>query len=333
LSILFYFLYQLYSFICSPVSISVQEYGCEATFAISVSSENFKVFSIKGNHNARKANQDVTIIKLSSQIDHFPSNIGAHFPNARRIYARKNNLKSLVRENFKFIGKLQDLLLEENQISVMEEDTFTDLRNLAKLELGQNKIRKLPKKLLWRSKQLQHFWAHENEIESLDKDFFSKNKNLMQVNLWNNKIESVHPESFKLLNKLKYLYLGGNRISELDENIFHENVQLEVLYLGSNKIKVLPKKLLWTLKNLDHFNAGINQIEVIDRDLFLNNKVVQYLTFSVNKLKIISVDFTKLLKIKQVDLRANTCIDLEFRDDNNAITLTEIQQAINTNCS
>jgi len=267
-----------------------------------------KVSSIKGNHLEGKNNQDVKKIKIKGEFDYLPSNIGAHFPNLETADASHENIKSIRRENFKFMGKLKVLYVDYNQIFELNEDTFVDLINLEKLKLGGNEIRNLPPKLLWKLKKLNEFNAHFIHIESIDKEFFIKNINL------------------------KCIEFFGNYLSEIDENLFGKNVELESLVLSISNIKLLPKKLLWRLVKLQKFVASDNPIEVIDSDFFANNKKLQKIWLYNNKLKSISVDFTQFKELEDLILDGNVCIDIG-KGWRTKYTIAQIVEAINANCT
>jgi len=286
---------------------------------------------VKSVEEAPNGNREVQGMNVISKTDHLPSNIGAFFFDLRMFRVDDNNLKSLRRDNFRFMEALQGLFLYRNQITELsEDDIFNDLCNLEAINLSENKIKTLSKKLLSRQQKLVKFYISSNEIESFDRQFFASNKNLKEINFFDNKITSIHGDSFKTQKKLTRLRLGSNRLTQLPENVFDPAFNLEYLHVGHNQLKVLPKKLLWRLEKLSEFYAMDNQIEFIDPELFKNSKEMRTIQLEKNNLKVISADFTKVLKLRKLFLRENVCIDTEYKYPE---SLTVFTSLVNANCT
>jgi len=203
--------------------------------------------------------------------------------------------------------KLERIYAENNNLKSIRRENFKLMGKLKKLELKRT------------------------QISEFNENTFADLISLESLRLIANKIRKLPQKLLWKLKKLKEFNASKNKIkleSVIDENLFDKNVELEGLWIFENQIKVLPKKLLSRLVKLRQFSASVNQIEVIDSDFFANNKKLQFIYLDNNKLKFIPVDFTKSERLNYLNLHGNVCINNHSGRD-----LTEIQRAINANCT
>jgi Leucine-rich repeat (LRR) protein len=100
------------------------------------------------------------------------------------------------------------LCLEYNGIQIIEENAFAELKDLAVVDLSQNKLRSLRRKT------------------------FHNNPKLYRIDLRDNQINVIEPQTFKDLNQLKLVYASGNECADQTECLityFVNNCDLDKL--------------------------------------------------------------------------------------------------------
>lgn len=86
---------------------------------------------------------------------------------------------------------LEEINFQDNEISFFPDNSFDALVNLTSLNLGGNKLKSLPEKMVGNNRKLLEFLAHRNQIEALPAKLFSNNTRLVYVNLNNNRIKYI----------------------------------------------------------------------------------------------------------------------------------------------
>lgn len=99
-------------------STEISSYEVEISTA---ADENMKGLTFQGN----------------KKVSVLPVKVSEKFPNLVVFDAGGCSLKQVYRENFKNLGKLQQLFMCCNQIEKIEDDTFKDLTSLNMLGLGE----------------------------------------------------------------------------------------------------------------------------------------------------------------------------------------------------
>lgn len=159
-------------------------------------------------------------------------------------------------------------------------------------------------------KYLQKFWVGYDDrnlgLKLLRRSNFKDMELLWYLDVKFNNVESVDEDTLRDLPNLKYFIVKNNKLKTLQKNTFQKNFQLKVV------------------------NADTNQLESLPDDLFKSNALLEEVSFKNNNLKMISIDFTQLKLIKQIDLRGNMCIDQALEDVNG---VTEYQTLLMHQCN
>lgn len=100
---------------------------------------------------------------------------------------------------------LREVNLQHNIIEDIPEMFFMPTQNLTNINLGTNKLRSLPEKLLIALSQLESFIACSNLIEFLPAGLFMGNFKLAFVNLNNNKIKVIAVDFTRIKSLKKVL--------------------------------------------------------------------------------------------------------------------------------
>lgn len=153
----------------------------------------------------------------------------------------------------------------------------------------------------------------------------------------------IHDTSLKFIERRNLANLPNlNKLELLDKNIeflaeesFYDLPNLGSLNLFKCELENLPEKLLWHLKKLTFFGAGVNRIKHLNIDFFKENLQIAEIDFRNNQLQVIQIDFTIYLKIVDLILDNNDCIDMRFsikRPQLSSGSIQEVQKHINVNC-
>ena len=138
--------------------------------------------------------------------------------------------------NYKILEKTDILYLRDKNLIKLPEELF-ELRNLKTLDLGNNKLKKIPNGLS-KLQNLETLILRHNDLEELPEELFEL-KNLKILDLGNNKLKRISKGLSKLQN-LETLILRHNELEEFP----HELVELKnikVLFLRHNKFDFLTE--------------------------------------------------------------------------------------------
>jgi Leucine-rich repeat (LRR) protein len=172
----------------------------------------------------------------------------------------KANLESINKTNFANLKSMKYLTLSTNDISFIEDNSFSDMTNLLNLDL------------------------FENNLKSIGKKTFHGLLNLDYLRLELNKLTMICNDTFEYLTKLRYLMLNDNKLEIIERGAFNNLISLKSLRLQNNKIKYFEKDTLQDLISLETFDMFDNLIEAIDQNFFVKNTNLKYLILFGNKL-------------------------------------------------
>jgi Leucine-rich repeat (LRR) protein len=121
--------------------------------------------------------------------------------------------------SLEFLTALQDLHLQENRITYLKENTFSELSKLLKLDISQNKLIFIEKYTFMSLPVLEHLNMSCNLIKLINIDQFSSLVNLIELDMSYNSIEYFHPHTFLNLRSLKNLYFQMNSVRSIEKLI------------------------------------------------------------------------------------------------------------------
>lgn len=185
-------------------------YGCEIENLV-VDTPYVRVAGVSGQHVAGNTSKNVEYVWIKNSrtpfLPHFDSRI--YFPNLLKYIINDSGLKSIARDNFVGMPKVQTLDLNNNDLETLAEDALYDMKHLVDLYLDNNKLKSLPPKLLSEAPEFQRFKATNNSLTSIDAEFFKQNPILKIVTIDNNKLEKINSD-FRGYDNLKRIDLQGN---------------------------------------------------------------------------------------------------------------------------
>ncbi|XP_058861926.1 reticulon-4 receptor-like 2, partial [Acipenser ruthenus] len=163
---------------------------------------------------------------VSCQSQNF-SAVPAGIPyDSQRVFLQNNCITELRAQSFGF--QTQVLWLYSNNICSIKPDSFSDMRDLEELDLGDNpSLRTL----------------HPDSFRGLDK--------LQSLHIYRCQLGTLPGNIFKKLYSLQFLYLQDNLLQHIQDNLFSDLVNLTHLFLHGNRIRVLSENVFRGLVNLD----------------------------------------------------------------------------------
>lgn len=100
-----------------------------------------QTFAIDSNDFVISSVRDETIEGFSAyqnkKVEYLPTNLGETFPNLLALSADYCSIEEIRKENFKGLGKLRFLLLHNNQVEMIEDDTFDSIPAFEEIFLGE----------------------------------------------------------------------------------------------------------------------------------------------------------------------------------------------------
>ncbi|KAL7013197.1 hypothetical protein ACKWTF_015253 [Chironomus riparius] len=158
---------------------------------------------------------------------------------------------------------------------------------------------------------------------------------LINFEVMHSHLRVIERKNFIGLTDLTDLRLDHNEIENVPWNVFYDLKSIVYLSLSDNKILELPGKLLQPLDKLSWFTADRNRLKKLNVDLLNENlKELEAVNFNKNQLSEIFVDFSKIRKLKYVDLQENVCVNVLMKKNylNREDFVNEIQKKL-VNCS
>ena len=210
-------------------------------------------------------------------------------PSIRFLYLDDNQITKIESDVFSNLVQLRELRMTYNAILTLESGAFNGLINLVKLKLNSNNINTLPGGVFSPLVRLQSLDLGKNNLYTIQagKDRFTSLVALVYLNLADNQCSFFQPDLFKPLLSLKYLHLERNNLGSLFSQdyggeMFEELKKLEELHIMNNNIEALPEPTLKNLLSLKVLNASHNKISTWGANLFKSTQKLTSLDLSYN---------------------------------------------------
>ncbi|VDI49932.1 Hypothetical predicted protein [Mytilus galloprovincialis] len=135
------------------------------------------------------------------------------------------------------LPSIHTLRLENNIISILPSETFTNVSTLINLYLQNNQIIAVENNTF--PAQLRTLYLDNNRIVAVEDGAFPYQVNTIYMR--NNDFRFIHEHPFSYLAQLRSLYLGNNAIDYIPDDAFINATSLADLQLSSNKITQIKK--------------------------------------------------------------------------------------------
>jgi len=186
-----------------------------------------------------KFSESLEVLNLSQNKLYMSHNLDFHaimFVKTLDMSHNKLNSENLPLNIFDNLKYLENLFLDNNEISNLEENIFWNLKRLTTLGLSSNKLEFIHPNLFINLKDLKDLNLKENCLRTLQRDIFSSQTNLKYLNLSDNKIGCFPKGLFDSLENLEGINLSNNQFYFLDEEDFALLGKLKIIYFYCVKI-------------------------------------------------------------------------------------------------
>ena len=202
---------------------------------------------------------DMSECKLSDVPRGLPSSV-------RYLQLRRNNISDVDGRAFRDCRFVSILVLDENGLTTIDDDTFAAMLHLQQLWLNGNRLTAIPTSL---PVTLERLLMDQNHVTSIDLELQGQ-VNLDTVSLMGNSIVRVQYNSFGTLQNLGSLDLSNNQIEHIYGNMFENNTALHTLLLSKNPIQYMHSQALWGLHKLRSLSLAF-----IDNHIYIHDDVMR----------------------------------------------------------
>ncbi|XP_075743220.1 G-protein coupled receptor rickets [Rhipicephalus microplus] len=206
---------------------------------------------------------------------------------------------------------LKELIISDNQIRFLTEDSFRSNGGLTLLELANNPLESFDKKTFSRLPYLKRLMVKEARALEHFPDL-NGTHSLEQIRLSRARLSSVPNDLCRAVPKLKILYLMSNHLTQVPN--LTGCSELLILDLTYNRIKSLDESPFLSLKKLRDLNLGNNLIRRIGDAAFHGLTSLQVLALQKNGIKEIHPDsFVPTVKLQDLNLADNAFPAMPYR--------------------
>lgn len=145
---------------------------------------------------------------------------------------------------YKFLGIL---ILDENQISYVEEGAFSHMNLLQDLWLNVNKLATIPRAL---PRGIKSLYLDHNNINKIGVNDIVFGAKLETMSIRDNNLQEINSESFRNPEFLKKLELNGNNFTAIYNSTFSHLTHLESLAMNRNTLNVIDTHAFIGLSSL-----------------------------------------------------------------------------------
>ena len=259
----------------------------------------------------------VGLVLSSNKISNVPTNAISKLATLQSLDMHANKISTLEENAFATLTNLTKINLYDNIISKLDDKAFDNLAHVEKLSLnlGKNRLTKIPIVALKSLPTLESLDLKENSIQNVETNDFAGLGNLDHLTLQHNEITLLRNQAFKGLPKLNSLYLDHNKISTIEPNAFQGlEKSLQSLQLSHNRISHFPSIALNSFENLKTIYLNKNLINQLKENAFEGyGKSLSYLWLQDNQIaKIPPTTFQDLYRIERLKLSANKLTTIPY---------------------
>uniref|UniRef100_A0A8K9Y8K6 LRRCT domain-containing protein n=1 Tax=Oncorhynchus mykiss TaxID=8022 RepID=A0A8K9Y8K6_ONCMY len=223
-----------------------------------------------------------TPMTVSCQAQNFTSvPVGVPY-DSQRVFLQNNRITELRVGSFGF--GTQVLWLFSNNITWIEAGSFSELRDLEELDLGDNShLRRLEGGAFRGLEKLQSLHMHRCKLTALPHDLFHKLYSLQFLYLQEFSYStSSRMTLFSDLINLSQLFLHGNRIRTLSENVFRGLVNLDRLLLHDNRVRQVNRRAFRDLGRLTMLFLFNNSLAELPGQALRDTQGIEFLRLNGN---------------------------------------------------
>ncbi|XP_038046709.1 uncharacterized protein LOC119720914 [Patiria miniata] len=196
--------------------------------------------------------------------------------NLEAVNFPNNNLRVIETDTFKRCQKLTSLHLSSNHIMELQPRSLAGPPNIDSIRLGGNELEEIPTGLftdpsLQRSDlEIDILDLASNRIRFVASGAFQGVKTFRSVQLFSNNLVGLPGDMFAASTRIDQLQLSSNRLVSggLPEELFVNTSIYGLLDLSSNQLTTIPSRLFRSQSELKHLYLYRNQISTLNREAF-----------------------------------------------------------------
>ncbi|KAA3673662.1 uncharacterized protein DEA37_0005757 [Paragonimus westermani] len=197
-------------------------------------------------------------------------------PNLTMLSLRSNPVRTLARDVFRGLRKLEFLDLSDNRIGYLETGTFTQncCSHIRELRLAQNILTALDAESLVGLSRLEVLDLRQNPLQQPDINVFSPcASTLIELYLSHDDrtpfggFDSPAPGLFSKLSRLTILYIEELKLTNVTKDTFKGLSNLQALSLRRNRLSQLTPDVFTYLKRLERLDLSGNRLVCLPSSL------------------------------------------------------------------
>ncbi|XP_056645598.1 insulin-like growth factor-binding protein complex acid labile subunit isoform X2 [Diorhabda sublineata] len=254
-------------------------------------------------------NDDTFVVQCErSKLDVIPITLN---PAIQRLVLRTNKIKT-IDAAFQFYKELQYVDLSNNHLVNIPMRSFINQEKLQELHLNKNKLSSINNKTFHGLKSLTVLNLRENFLEELPKGLFSILPKLEELNLGQNRISKIDPLAFDGLFSLRVLYLDDNSLSSVPTHAFSVLGSLAELHVGLNGFTSLQDDAFSGLGRLSVLDISSGGLSNISTDAFRGLTGLRSLNLADNRLQTIpTIQLAHLARLEDLTIGQNEFVRLK----------------------
>ncbi|XP_026749119.2 toll-like receptor 3 [Galleria mellonella] len=234
-------------------------------------------------------------------------------------------------EDYAFFGleKIEELLLNHNNIGILSEKSFKSLHSLVHLDLSNNKITSIEfnKEDLV---SLRSLMLRNNYLTQIKYEYYSHLNSLRVLDLSNNNISSLQSKAFKSLRDLISFEIHNNPLSgALQEGTFDGLNSLPSLDISGSQLTIIKNESFNGMSQLKDLNISHSNISAVEYNTFSHTGAVESLDLSYNAIVKFTINSTELKNLRTLFLSNNRIKSMFSYSFQGLVGLTTINLAHN----
>ncbi|NXD88882.1 TLR21 protein, partial [Halcyon senegalensis] len=224
-----------------------------------------------------------------------------------------NRIKQIRSQDLQQAVNLRALLLQSNQISSIDEDSFRSLGKLELLDLSNNSLAQLSAAWFVHLFSLQHLHLQGNSYRDLGESSpFSSLRNLSSLRLGNPWFSTLRQGNFEGIELLDKLWIDGARLSQYEPGSLKSIKKINHMIVNLRNASVFPAIVSDLLHSVIWLEVREIKLEIEKKSLVQNTALpfmVQKLTFKdalftdqdISRMIVLLKEITSLKELEAID--------------------------------